>query len=677
MAEPSIQGSRHRSQPSVSRTNTSIRSASTQHGYIPQPIPALNPNERPEQPPIRRSFYTTNPDPTSDTEESAHEFMNIRAEDVAGQNMGYDNQPVANGSVPRKKPGGKNFIGGFVQSLRRIPRTMFRTAPDSSSPAPRQPVPPMAPATLPSYMLTPPSPAVPQQQPSVPFPQPDFETTDVFPQATSPHPTRIELDEQIPEHNPDREPNTPPMSRHTSQHHTINPSTHHNSFAYPSSYRDPPSVAAHPQPSPDYRRMSRHTGEESIHPHPISYASAESPSFSTELDRNPLRIFRALRPLLDMPWVSHDRVTVDYSPGMANVLRADSPEDISARASGGSRDKQITRWSIIDKRWKPWQRTSVFLTMDGRVVPPQDGPSALARGDARKGKMYIPVDKPLTSWYSGGHAGKIPRNRYSATSRASREVDLMSSGSDRARSSVGATPRRSAPRRRVSRSTLTSPSSPNSPSPIRRTGDREIHRHTPRRQSRRLYYSTDEYVFLDPGSTPGSSPMLARRAVPRPHPREVRRDRHAGVRRRRSGDTSRPPQPLMAPMPPASPYPLSPLVFLSPNHLDNAALSGMEPHSHPQTGTPIPGGVLGVTSVPMYMSILPGMPPPPPGSASGMGESSPPGFAGRGAGGGYGPGGYGPGYSVQGYTYPYPYSPPPQVHHEEDKLRSPQARDAQ
>ncbi|KAJ3923133.1 hypothetical protein F5877DRAFT_63504 [Lentinula edodes] len=697
MAEPSVvSSSRHRSQPS--RTNTSTRSASTQQGHISsqsQSQPISMPMPMPSTPPVlpnsqgttelRRSYYTTNPDP--DTEGSVEgDYVNIPAVGVEGQVMGFNVQPVEVEPIPRRKGGGR-FIGGFVRSLRKIPRTMFRPGHGSNTVVPETPSQPAARAPLPSYMLTPPTPAIPGQ----PFSYLDEthvpETPDIFP-VTSPHPTRIELDDATvhsPERNPDRDTNMPSMSRHTSHHtshHTSqnhnNPSTNRNSFAYPNSYHDPPSVAAHPQPSPDYRRMSRHTGEESV----LGSYSAGTPSFSTELDRNP---FRVLKALVNMPWISHDRVTVDYSPGMEDsrgALRVASPSGEKGK-SKGSKERQSARWSIVEQGWKPWKRTSVFLTLDGRIVSPEEGPDALARGDARKGKMYVPVNKPETSWYSGGHMIKVSRHKRSGVPR-NRELDLMSSGSEPgARSSIASTPRASrvSARRRISRSTLTSPSSPTSPPPLRRPRNRETFRQTPRRHSRRLYYANNEYAFLDPGSTPGSSPILARRSNMRS--REVLRDRHRPIRRRYSRDIPQLPtqQPLVPPVPPpASPYPLSPLVFVQSAHMDSPS-GGADPnsHPHPQTGSGMPVPVYGVT--PMYMSILPGMPPPPTGSGVGIGESSPPGFAGRGAGGGYGAGygvqGYAgtapPGSGAYTYSYAYPYAPsqspppPPQAHHNETR----------
>ncbi|KIK70419.1 hypothetical protein GYMLUDRAFT_32423 [Collybiopsis luxurians FD-317 M1] len=702
--------SRHRSQPSTSRTNTSTRSRSTQRGYVPsvvyppQPISGPRPMPRVDSngQAVRRSYYATNPDPPTEDED----FVEANAQ-ILNRNLQPGPSAMPEQEL-RRKGGKRKFIGGFVKSLRRIPRTMFRSAPADptgpSSEAPRQPVPPFPVPPhpgIPEYMLTPPTPVAPPQQTSyvdearVAFPRPDIEPSDIFPPATSPHPTRIEIDEQ--ELNPNRDADNQPLSRHTSHHR--NPSS--TSYAYPNSYHDrerpenpTTSIEAHPQPSPDYRRMSRHTGDESIHPNPTSYSG--TPSFSTELDRSPFRVFKVVQTLINMPWVSHDRVTVDYSPGMAGVIRADAlPEGDQSIKRGSLKERlENTRWSILDQGWKPWKRTSVFLTLDGRVVSPQEGPRALARGDARKGKMYVPVDKPQTSWYSGGYLNKVSRNKRRSTT-SSRDLDLMSSGSDPVqRSSVGTTPRPST-RRRVSRSTVNTSPSPTSPSsnPMRRMPRSRVESrrfsHTPRRHSRRLYYSTDEYVFLDPGSTPVSSPILARKSrtnnpKPRPSPRDrARRERHGDVGRQHSREVPRVRSPAMPP-PPASPYPLSPLVFFSPNHMDSATASPGGVEAHPQTGmsgSAVPA-VFGVTPVPMYMSILPGIPPPP-GSASGIGESSPPGLAGRGAGGGYGTG-YG--YNIQGYsggaggayayghTYPYPYpqSPPQVQRHDDDKHRPPQ-----
>ncbi|KAJ3774052.1 hypothetical protein FB446DRAFT_730594 [Lentinula raphanica] len=711
MTDPSLDGSRRRSQPSVSRTNTSIRSASTQQGHhavplpqnSPQPISMPTPLTSPRPldphkrfgPGVARNYFATNPDPETEGSADVDEYVTVTAaEAIAGETQatGFDTQPIAVEPTPRRREG-KRFIGGFVKSLRKLPRTMFRHENHAHEPQAMNTdtlLQPTARVPLPSYMLTPPTPALPMQPFSYTedFHVPD--TPDIL-STTSPHPTRIEIDDatiQSPEHNPDRDPNMPPMSRHTSRHtshhtsqhasasqHNNNPSTNRNSIAYPNSYHNPPSIAAHPQPSPDYRRMSRHTGDESI---PATYSTG-TPSFSTELERNP---FRVLKTLVNMPWISHERVTVDYSPGMEDArvaLRVNSPD-----SKGKGKDRQSARWSIVEQGWKPWKRASVFLTQDGRIVSAEEGPAALARGDARKGKMYIPVNKPQTSWYSGGHITKSPRHKRSAPSR---ELDLMSSGT----ASVGSTPRAShvSTRQRISRSTLTSPSSPNSPSPVRRSRNREIHRHTPRRQSRRLYYSNNEYAFLDPGSTPGSSPILARRSNTKSRPLHSHRERLDGgrgsnIRRRYSREVSQipaqsAPVPPMPP-PPASPYPLSPLVFVQSAHMDSPAMGG--DRSHPQTGSAgVPVPVYGMTPMYPYMSILPGMPPPP--TAQGVGESSPPGFAGRGAGGGYGSGynvqgyaGAGPpgGAYPYGYTYPYPQSqsPPPQVqHHDSDAHKSP------
>lgn len=660
---PNLRGSRQLTQRSTSRTN----SASTQHGHplpSPQPIPVPSPVSPLE--PRRRSFYATNPDPHLDTEDSADEYMNVLPEEADGNAMGYHNEQVVNPRVPRKKGSRNRFIGGFVKSLRKVPRAMmFRSAPPANEPSVEQPA---ARRPMPTYMFTPPTPVAPPQQSSyidearLPFPQPETEPLDIFPAATSPDPTRIEVDETTTNRDPDA-----PVSRHASQqNHTT-----HNSFAYPSSYRDPPSIAAHPQPSPDYRRMSRHTGDESVPAHPLSYSS---PSFSTELDRAPLRLMKAFSTLINMPWISHDRTTVDYSPGMdgsRGVLRTVPPEDLGARTGGrNSKDRQSVRWSIVNQGWQPWKRTSVFFTFDGRLIPTRDGPTALARGDARKGKMYVPVDKPLTSWYSGGYK---PQTRRSA--KAKRELDLVSSGSEHGvRSSIGSVTRRAPTRQRVSRSTITSPSSPASPSSTRPA---HFRRQPPRRRSQLYYRPSEEYMFIDSRSTPASSPILGRRSNPKPRSREHRyRERNSNFRRRSSRDTPRPSQP---PLPPSgSPYPLSPLVFLPSNHLDGAT-GGVE-SSHPQASTSVQVPVLGVT--PVYMSVVPGVLPPP-RSVGSAGESSPPGFAGRGA-------GYtnGPGYNVQGYsgpafngaggtytygyTYPYPHSqsPPPHVHPDDHKHTS-------
>ncbi|KAE9409321.1 hypothetical protein BT96DRAFT_1012892 [Gymnopus androsaceus JB14] len=603
MAEhSSSHNSRHGTQRSVSRTNTSI-SASTQQGHAPSPQPIPLPSPVPVLDPQRpiRSFYATNPDPNPDTEDSGDDFVNI--ENVDGTATGYRSEPV----VPRKKDD---------LHLRLIAMV-------TEQPAAR--------ATLPTYMFTPPTPVAPAQQTSyvderVSFPQPEIESPDILPPTTSPHPTRIEVDDNTTIH---REPDVPPVSRHQSQHNTTR-NSNRNSYAYPSSYRDPPSIAAHPQPSPDYRRMSRHTGEEGG---PLSY-STNSPSFSTELDRAPFRLFKVFSTLINMPWVSHERVTVDYSPGMdgsRGVLRTSMPEGV--RTSRSSKDRQSIRWSIANQGWQPWKRMTVFFTPDGRVISPQDGPSALTRGDARKGDLWIQTANPPSSKNQEG-SGRCELGK-----RACCEVLFG-----------------------INNTTCS-------------LHPRNTHRQTPRRQSRVLYYPPDEYVFIDARSTPASSPILGRRVNPKGRHREHRdRNQHTNIRSRTSRDTSRPPQPPM-PTAPSSPYPLSPLVFLPSNHLDSA---GGATESHPQNASTVP--VFGVT--PVYMSVVPGMLPLPPRSVgSAAGESSPPGFAGRGAGGNYA---NGPGYGVQGYTgsafngsggtytygyaYPYPHSqsPPPQVHHHDD-----------
>ncbi|KAK7451244.1 hypothetical protein VKT23_012582 [Stygiomarasmius scandens] len=585
-------------------------------------------------------LHTTNPDPDVEAE-----YVNIPA-DISGTVSGYryakmDRPPDMQ---VRKK---KGFIGGFVKGLGRIPKAVLRgngSAPrdppqnrrafggtDTSGTLPRYVsnpttpaytlVPPVAVGELSSVAASPPpeanlppslvpgggvqrhrsrrsaNPSFQLTSPSTagtpPFPQPDLsgsvsperqatrENVETLP-ATSPHPTRIEVDESQP---------------HISMSPRSRPSAHPVPLQEVSHITGT-SLLANPQPTSDYRRMSM-----THHTSPASTMSYE-PSFSTELN-GPQRFFHTL---LAMPWISSGRITVDYHPGLSR---------------GG--------WG--------WKRIAVGIDKDGTAFIDSGRHEEKRRGKA-PGMMYKPVPKPSMPWYSGLHSsapgGKANITRW--VNNVQRDtVDLLSSGGSNSvvRSSMATGTRRSSAAQ----------------SPAREKKRRSFS------SGQKLYFAPNQFTFLD------TSPKMAARAM-----RKIQRDaahasakgkkpsRHSSRthhRSRRDGSyhgrspshpemmplyphgyvPAMPYQPLPPPPPPTT-APFYVLQTQASQQFNPAPNMGNMSDQHLNNS---PGGSVGAIPLlsPVFMQVVP--------TANVPGDTSPPGLAGRGAGGG------------QAYAYPrYP-----------------------
>lgn len=254
----------------------------------------------------------------------------------------------------------------------------------------------------PSLHISPPTPSEDNVENEINMPTPEFplDTRQAFDQSsfTAEQPTAIPV------------PSSPHPTRSpaTTRHDILTPHAGHA----PSFQEDdeiPVSVNAHPQPSQDYRRMSK-TYTLPGNTNTTSMSSSE-PSFSSELN-GVQRFFSALK---NMPWVASDRLTEDYRPGTQR---------------GG--------WA--------WKRVSVLSTKSASIihhVRRRSRRHSTRKPNLTKRFSFKPVQKPLASWYtdlSGKSAGTIekglPRPSWVASPELRRgRIDLLSSGTG-TRSSV-------------------------------------------------------------------------------------------------------------------------------------------------------------------------------------------------------------------------------------------------
>ncbi|KAF5336766.1 hypothetical protein D9758_016388 [Tetrapyrgos nigripes] len=624
-------------------------------------------------------LHTTNPDPDLEAE-----YMNVPRH-VSGIASGYRNAKI-DGTPDLQGPKKKGFIGGFVRGLRRIPKAVIGgppTGPTNFASRRRPSVGTDTFGSLPRYASSPPTPVAashpragrleqlhetpaaaaesnrilppslmpgagvhrhrstkrrpanhniyvtPPQHSTSPtphFPQPDLSGSISIPQqqpvgdgaevlpSTSPHLTHIEVDD--------------------SQPHI---SAELSSRSRPSAAQVPlpdvstglgASLAVNPQPTPDYRRMSM-IGVTS----PASTISYD-PSFTTELN-GPLRFLSALSAL---PWVASGRITADYQPGLSR---------------GG--------WG--------WKRIAVSIDKDGAaVLPDHHRHGERRRGKVPDGIIYTPVPKPMMSWYTGipsnkAAAGKANVSRWLHSVQRD-TIDLLSSGGSgsAARSSV---------------MTGRSRSIPQTP-----TRERKRRSYGP---GQKLYFAPNQFSFLN--TDPKTAARVARRAQrdsgttrttrserPTRHStrtthRHRERERLTSPSRATGGMPGMTPmyphgyvpaasyQPNMPSMSMSSPLtqPAAPVYVLqtqSTAPLGHAANPGniLEQQMNAMNHSPSSVGAVPLLS-PVYMQVVSGPPPAVPGDAS------PPGFAGRGAGGGYShmPGQY--------PRYPTPADYPGPTHH--------------
>ncbi|KAG7445888.1 uncharacterized protein BT62DRAFT_932233 [Guyanagaster necrorhizus] len=415
---------------------------------LPLPSPALG-------------LRAVNPDENEPEELS--EYMTIRQEDFNGlpdypswPTPGGDHQLHVVNVQPLKTK--KRFVGGFVTGLKRIPKAMFGASGSKVKEVKRQRQRStetgthLTENTLPQYRTNPPTPVALQvprthaslAEGSIPpalasgelqrrMNNPTFRLEvpiEVFePSAASP--TEVPIDQT--------RDSIHPESRRTSLHLTMpepsialppsHPPSRRQSHVSPRppqrepSTLPPPSIPAHPAPSEDYRRMSKADSQGHGPTSATSSSVGAEPSFSSDL--NP--VLRFITGLYEMPWVSPERITVDYRPG-------------------------------IDRGAWVWKWTHA-----------KNGSGS---GRGRKVMVLKPIPKVTASWYTvrDGTEKKIPvKERARSPNNAA--VDLLSSGASGTRSSMatsGATSRRG--RRRVPiRSSVFLPDPSTLPRSVRRS----------------------------------------------------------------------------------------------------------------------------------------------------------------------------------------------------------------
>jgi hypothetical protein len=339
----------------------------------------------------------------------------------------YTSQPAT--------PLASQFVPQQLQDGQRPPTRVQEVDERSSVPDPLRPG-VMHTHRAPSFHVTPPTDAtaspnrpyrspVASPPPPEPIPQPYAQPFPQYDSTYTQEPTAIAVpSSRTPTLRPDgasrRSHLSPPSSAHASL-----PMEHPISVSGRSDHR-PESVQAHPQPADDYLRMhnpdahsysfSQHHRSHSHHSHshhshhsvtrplspphspspqrPVSefsYTSQTptsqlaSPSFSSDLNP-PNPVFQFFSTLYHMPWVAKGRVTEDYRPGMSRG------------------------------RWR-WKRVSLVVSRGGTVRVARTGAHARSsfshrdslsvdgggggeRGRRAKGKILLPIRKPLSSWYT-------------------------------------------------------------------------------------------------------------------------------------------------------------------------------------------------------------------------------------------------------------------------------------
>ncbi|KAF9269555.1 hypothetical protein L218DRAFT_275018 [Marasmius fiardii PR-910] len=618
------------------------------------PSQATQPPPSPRRGPLRM----TNPDEDAyaDLDE---EYMNIEANVSGTDGMGY--QPVSGKLKKDQRAKKRRFVGGFVKGLRKFGGTvlgyggnpnppLMRTTPENSELTAGRG------ETLPRYVSNPTTLVTPQatQRPRRPLPStPHPDVVDGLPPALVPGPRRprppsfhitpppisqrssVTHMSELPSNHPhvDRSSSTaipiplpataqsndnidtPIPSRRSTSHQShshLERSSHPTrievdddqgtivrspSARSPGRHSSVPPIPATPNPERSRSRDQSHPASVLVRPLPtedyrrmsksITHNTIASSSISYEpsFSTELSPLHGFFHTLWHMPWVAADRITVDYFPGMSRGA------------------------------WE-WKRVAAR-------------PERTSDPDHTKERIkveYKPVAKPLKSWYTGVSPmsqGSMPSWARSADPEAG-GVDLLSSGTSATRSSVATS------------------NGPNSP-PLG-TGRKRFSQ----RESRRLYYSPNQYTFVDAfTSTP---PLRVKKRIRQEHrSRNGQKSSHRSDRHRRHHRTSSNAPPPIPPIPPAAympgyvPYqPSAPLYFFQSPTLGPAHHShpNVDPHSPPSDSHQAYQNQQSLLSPLLMVPGIPTVVPFQSGSvADSTGTASPPGpgVAGRSAGGAYGP----------------------------------------
>lgn len=338
----------------------------------PLPDPQLQPQAYPQV------FHTTNGIDPADEEEYMSIDPNVPGLDAGyrteGLGRGRSPRVVAtNPTNPRGEGGSRSFVGGFVNGLRRLPKVvmryggsgekrkftrrgtfgtegtatsvtgmttgntlpMYTSNPTTPVAGPSNvryvqamempPVPPL-PETFPqgtigtgigsqrrrqpSFRITPPSEVTePEETHEYPFPEVD---PPQFAQAVGSSRTNADTTTVLVYSDPPQDlgpPEDGPAPTPNRRSPSVTQPQLQGESHDPTPTQSP--VLAHPPPAEDYRRMALSSSSPAS---PITLTTTimtSEPSFSSEL--NPIKRF--FHTLHTMPWVAHDRVTVDYRPG--------------------------------------------------------------------------------------------------------------------------------------------------------------------------------------------------------------------------------------------------------------------------------------------------------------------------------------------------------------------------
>ncbi|KAG6830518.1 hypothetical protein H0H87_007816 [Tephrocybe sp. NHM501043] len=339
----------------------------------PRPLP--DPQLQPQHHPQSQALRATNGDPLEEDEE----YMNIDA-NFPGLETGYLTEGLGRGRTPRPTPvspstadlasgRGRNFVGGFVNGLRRLPRVVlsyrsfgekrkyFRRAtfgsggtlsngtdmttgntlplyasnpptpvagPSASRyvesiempvahPADVDPPPVILGPSLsqrrrhPSFRVTPPSEEVAEQEAAELAP--DTAQTTIPVPLVSNRASNVVTIYNLPGQEGHEEVEDPPMPVRIPTPNQRSASPHQESLPASSPAEALPQspVLVHPPPAADYRKMTSSPRS----PTTLTTSFSSVSSFSSEL--HPVKNFFVK--LYHLPWIAHERVTADYRPG--------------------------------------------------------------------------------------------------------------------------------------------------------------------------------------------------------------------------------------------------------------------------------------------------------------------------------------------------------------------------
>ena len=180
-----------------------------------------------------------------------------------------------------------------------------------------------------------------------------------------------------PTRTPSRSPAIPPLNlvparRHTAQTHDTDPNIQSPTNA----------VSGHPLPTRDYRKMTLSPSPTSRNTVMTTATSYYDPSFTSDLSP----VERFFKTLYHLPWIAHDRVTIDYRPGDSRAKR-DGKRRVKKPMSSWYRDVMAKRRTAdldLLSSGTTSMRTSVGTNQSlGSPMSPVSGRSSKRTSDRR------------------------------------------------------------------------------------------------------------------------------------------------------------------------------------------------------------------------------------------------------------------------------------------------------